>query len=238
MEPCVTFDRISIAHSEGFLLRNVSFQIEEKEFYFLTGASGSGKTSLLRVIYMDLMPFEGAVTLFDKKTRGLNAKAKMMIRRRLGIVFQENDFLPHLSILENVALPLHVRGFDARKALGHAEDLLAWMGVLVKPTQSVLTLSGGEKKRLAIARAVIGRPDVLIVDEPTGNLDEDTSLKILELLRRLNNDGMTVIMSTHNQSFVHYLNKPELRIENKGVMLNMPYTEPQDLTVNKAARHV
>ena len=222
MQDCIIFDQVSIAHSEGFILKGASFALKKGSFYYLTGESGSGKTSLLRLIYMDLAPFSGAVTLLGQKIRGLTPRQKNPLRQKLGIVFQNGQFLPHLSILENVALPLHIRGFDARKALKNAEDLLKWMGVTVKPGQSVLTLSGGEKKRLAVARAIISRPEILLADEPTGDLDANASFKIIQLLKRLNEEGITVLMSTHNRTLMRYLPKTELHLRDGKVHINSP----------------
>jgi cell division transport system ATP-binding protein len=236
VQDCVVFDQVSIAHSEGFLLKEASFTLKKGDFCYLTGESGSGKTSLLRLIYMDLKPYSGSISLFGEKIRGLTPRQKMPLRQKLGIVFQNGQFLPHLSILENVALPLHIRGFDARKALKHAEDLLKWMGVLIKPNQSVLTLSGGEKKRLAVARAVIGRPQILLADEPTGDLDAQASFKIIQLLKRLNEDGITVLMSTHNRALMRYLPRTELHLQGGQLHVNTPAfsaeTAPQNTKVS------
>jgi cell division transport system ATP-binding protein len=214
---------------KGPLIENASFSLRENGFYFLTGASGSGKTSFFKALLMSLEPFQGRITLLGKKTRGLPLSERTKLRRRIGMVFQDLRLLGNLTVLENIALPLHIRGFDITEALEQAKDLLAWMGVHVAMTQSIETLSGGERQRVAIARAVMTRPALLLADEPTGQIDDEAAVQVTTLIERLNKIGTTIIMATHNQELITQFGHPILRLDSKKLTLE----EPIDTSSNR-----
>lgn len=221
--PCVVFEDVTLGYSkQNPLIAGASFSLLENGFYFLTGPSGAGKTSFFKALLMSLAPFQGRITLLGKKTRGLPLSECTKLRRRIGMVFQDLRLLGNLSVLENVALPLHIRGFDITEALEQAKDLLAWMGVHVSATQPIDTLSGGERQRVAIARAVMTRPALLLADEPTGQIDDEAALQVTTLLERLNKIGTTIIMATHNQQLLTQFSHPVLRLADRTLTLEQP----------------
>ena len=192
------------------LFSNITLDIQEKDFYFLTGLSGAGKSSLLKLMYMGIAPTEGNLFLFGEDTKNLTIQDLPRIRRKMGIVFQDFRLLPHLTAVENVSLPLRVRGTDARKANQQAQDLLAWVGLEHVMNQYPHTLSGGQQQRVAITRSIMGRPTLLLADEPTGNVDEEAAQKIMHLFEELHRSGTTIILATHNRSFAKEFQHPEI----------------------------
>jgi cell division transport system ATP-binding protein len=193
-------------------LSDISFALEPGSFHFLTGPSGAGKSSMLKLIYMDERPSRGLITLFGHDLAAASPRILPQLRRRIGVVFQEFRLLDHLSAFDNVALPLRIAG---RKAADYRQDvaeLMAWVGLGRKLHAMPATLSGGEKQRLAIARAVVARPDLLLADEPTGNVDHELSLRILKLFVELNRLGATVLIASHDQDLVARSGMPVLRL--------------------------
>ena len=219
-QPALVFDKVTLAHGANPpLLKDISFSLERGSFCFLQGPSGSGKTSFFRTLLMGMEPSSGAVSVLGQKIRGLTLAARSKLRRRMGVIFQDLRLLDHLSVLENVALPLHVRGFEIEEALQQAKDLLAWLGVEIEKDQPLHTLSGGEKQRIAIARAVMCKPALLLADEPTGQVDEKTGMQIITLLYRLNKIGTTVVIATHNPLFLQAFPCDILAIRNQTIHL-------------------
>ncbi len=195
----VTFDNVGLRYgTEPEVLRDVSFTLHPGMFYFLTGASGAGKTSLLKLLYLAQRPSRGAIRMFGKDTITLPRERLPAFRRRLGVVFQDFRLVEHLSAFDNVALPLRVAGVREADIARPVADMLEWVGLAQRMEAVPSTMSGGEQQRVAIARAVIGRPDLLIADEPTGNVDPEMALKLLQLFERLNRLGTTVIVATHD----------------------------------------
>ena len=195
----VTFDNVGLRYgTEPEVLRDVSFTLHPGLFYFLTGASGAGKTSLLKLLYLAQRPSRGAIRMFGKDTITLPRERLPAFRRRLGVVFQDFRLVEHLSAFDNVALPLRVAGVREAEIAKPVADMLEWVGLAQRMEAVPSTMSGGEQQRVAIARAVIGRPDLLIADEPTGNVDPDMAMKLLQLFERLNRLGTTVIVATHD----------------------------------------
>lgn len=186
----------------GDILTDVTLRLAPGSFHFLTGPSGSGKTTLLRLCYMELQPTAGRVLIFDQNIADMNRDAIAINRRRIGIVHQDCKFLDHLSVAENIALPLAVTGRDAVAAAGNLDELLSWVGLSGQKNSLPPHLSGGERQRAALARAVIMSPDVIIADEPTGNIDWEMALRLLRLLVELNKMGKTILIATHDMNLI------------------------------------
>jgi cell division transport system ATP-binding protein len=201
----VQFDNVGLRYgTDREVLSDVSFTLFPGSFYFLTGASGAGKTSLLKLLYLAQRPSRGAIRMFGTDAITTPRDKLPLLRRRLGVVFQDFRLVPHLSAYDNVALPLRVAGVSERELAGPVTDMLEWVGLADRMAARPATLSGGEQQRVAIARAVIGRPDLLVADEPTGNVDPDMAVKLLRLFEALNRLGTTVVVATHD---VHLLRK-------------------------------
>ena len=198
------------------LLQGMTLQVAPGSFHFLTGPSGAGKSTLLKLMYAELQATGGAVTLFGQDPRVMDRNEVADVRTRIGVVHQDCQFLDHLSIADNVALPLMVQGKPVGSDL---HDLLAWVGLSDRMHAFPPELSGGERQRAALARAVILSPDVILADEPTGNIDWDMSQRVLQLLVELNKMGKTVMVATHDIALIRAA-KPQvstriLRISNK-----------------------
>lgn len=185
------------------LFSGLSLSLPPGAFHFLTGPSGAGKTTLLKLCYAELKATEGSVTLWGQDTSAMDRDAVAMTRRRIGMVQQDCQFLDHLPLAENVLLPLTVAGRQAEGAT-HLAELLAWVGLTAQGGQHPPELSGGERQRAALARAVIMSPDVILADEPTGNLDWEMSQRLLALLVELNRMGKTVLIATHDLALIRY----------------------------------
>jgi cell division transport system ATP-binding protein len=180
------------------VLRDLTFRIEPHSFQFLTGPSGAGKTSLLRLLLLSLKPTRGLITLFDQDVATLSKDALAALRRRIGIVFQDFRLLDHLTTYENVALPLRVQGQRESSYRQQVTELLQWVGLGERIWALPPVLSGGEKQRAAIARAVIARPHLLLADEPTGNVDPNLAQRLLRLFVELHKSGTSVVIATHD----------------------------------------
>ncbi|HSF13193.1 MAG TPA: cell division ATP-binding protein FtsE [Erythrobacter sp.] len=202
----VKFDNVGLRYgTDPEVLSNLSFTLYPGSFYFLTGASGAGKTSLLKLLYLAQRPSRGAIRMFGQDLITMPRERLPDLRRRLGVVFQNFRLVPHLTAFDNVALPLRLAGADEKRVVKAVSDMLDWVGLSHRAHAIPATLSGGEQQRVAIARAVIARPKMLIADEPTGNVDPDMALKLLRLFEALNNRvGTTVVVATHD---VHLLKK-------------------------------
>lgn len=203
------------------IFKGATFDIEQGSFYFLTGPSGSGKSSLLQMLYLGLKPTWGSIRLFGEDPLRMKASDLPLLRQRLGVVFQEFKLLDHLNVLDNVTLPLRVRGIDPKEALGYAEELLTWVGLKDALQVYPTVLSGGQKQRVAIARAIVTRPSLILADEPTGNVDDDIALKLLRLFEELNKMGATVILATHNSRLLKTFPNPRLVIQ-EGTIVKAP----------------
>ena len=195
----VRFENVGLRYGLGpEVLRDLSFRIEPHSFQFLTGPSGAGKTSLLRMLFLSLKPTRGLITLFGHDIATLSKDALSTLRRRIGIVFQDFRLLDHLTTYENVALPFKVIGRREDDFRGEVVELLQWVGLGERMWALPPVLSGGEKQRAAIARAVIGRPQLLLADEPTGNVDPSLAERLLRLFVELNKSGTAVVIATHD----------------------------------------
>jgi cell division transport system ATP-binding protein len=187
---------------DGPALQDVTLEIEKGEFVFLTGASGAGKSTLLKLIFCDEAATSGQLLLFGKNVAKIRPKAIPYVRRNIGVVFQDFKLLPQRTVLENVALPLEVRSLPDREIKKRVRALLRSVGLEHRADKFPPSLSGGEQQRVAVARALATDPALLLADEPTGNLDPDRTLEVMELLHGANARGTTVVVATHDRSLL------------------------------------
>jgi len=190
------------ASNTNAVLHGLSFAIPDGGFRWLLGPSGAGKTSLLRLLHLAVRPTQGRLTLLGQDIGALGRPRLPVLRRRIGMVFQDFRLLPHLSVFDNVALPLRLAGRPEGQIRVDVVELLSWVGLSKKLKSRPAELSGGEQQRVAIARAVVGRPLLLLADEPTGNLDEPQAERLMQLLHEMNRLGTTVVVATHNAGLV------------------------------------
>src|SRR5262252_1354490 len=194
----VRFENVGLRYGLGpEVLRDLSFRIEPHSFQFLTGPSGAGKTTLMRLLFLSLRPTRGLITLFGHDIATLSKDALATLRRRIGVVFQDFRLLDHMTTYENVALPLRVIGHQESTFRHEVVELLRWVGLGDRMWALPPVLSGGEKQRAAIARAVIARPQLLLADEPTGNVDPTLAQRLLRLFIELNKSGTSVVIAAH-----------------------------------------
>ncbi len=203
------------------IFKGITVNIEKGSFHFLTGPSGSGKSSLLRILYLGLKPTWGNIQLFGEDTLKVTASLLPILRQKIGVVFQEFKLLDHLKVIDNVSLPLRVRGIESKRGQMHVQELLDWIGLGDCLQAYPPSLSGGQKQRVAIARAIITRPQLLLADEPTGNVDDDMAMKLLYLFEELNKMGTAVIIATHNQRILEKFPYSQLTIK-EGSLLKLP----------------
>jgi cell division transport system ATP-binding protein len=195
----IRFEHVGLRYGLGpEILRDLTFRIDPKSFQFLTGPSGAGKTTLLRMMFLSLRPSRGLITMFDQDTATLTKDGRATLRRRIGLVFQDFRLLDHMTTYENVALPLRVLGKDEAEYRPEVVELLQWVGLGDRMGALPPILSGGEKQRAAIARAVIARPQLLLADEPTGNVDPNLAQRLLRLFIELNKSGTSIVIATHD----------------------------------------
>ena len=195
----VRFENVGLRYGVGpEVLRDLTFRVDARSFQFLTGPSGAGKTSLLRLLFLSLRPTRGLVTIFGHDVATLSKDVLSTLRRRIGIVFQDFRLLDHMTTFENVALPLRVIGQSEESYREEVVELLKWVGLGDRIWALPPVLSGGEKQRAAIARAVIAQPQLLLADEPTGNVDPNLAQRLLRLFVELHRSGTSVIIATHD----------------------------------------
>ncbi len=195
----VRFENVGLRYDMGAeILKDLSFAIAPQSFQFLTGPSGAGKTTLLRLILLSLKPTRGLITLFGRDAATLDKDTITGLRRRIGVVFQDFRLLDHLTTYENVALPLRVQGREEAAYRAEVIELLRWVGLGERMHVIPKVLSGGEKQRAAIARALIVRPELLLADEPTGNVDPSLARRLLRLFMELHKSGTSVVIATHD----------------------------------------
>lgn len=210
----VRLESIGLRYGRGpEILQDISLILPAGSFHFLTGSSGAGKSSLLSLIYLAQRPSRGRVALFGRDIAQARRYELPALRRRIGVVFQDFRLLDHLTMLDNVALPLRISGAPERDVQRFVPDLLRWVGLAEQMQARPPTLSGGQKQRVAIARAVIGRPDLLLADEPTGNVDDRIAMRLMHLFEELNKLGTTILVATHNEGLVARFDHPRIHLD-------------------------
>ncbi len=212
--PAVRFEGVGMRYGRApEVLRDLELTLDSGSFHFLTGASGAGKSSLLKLIYLAHPPSRGLISLFGEDVVGAPHDRLPALRRRIGVVFQEFRLLDHLDAFDNAALPLRLQGRPLAEYRTDVEELLDWVGLGERMHAMPATLSGGEKQRLAIARAVVGRPELILADEPTGNVDAEMAHRLLRLFVELNRLGATVLVASHDVGLVARSGAPVLHLK-------------------------
>ena len=198
----ISFKNVSCTFEGGAGIENATFDIEPGEFVCIIGPTGAGKTTFLKLIYMDIFPEEGTVGVDKYRSDKIKKRSISMLRRRVGMVFQNFELLKDRSVFDNIAIPLHVQGVGMKMVKDEVENVLERLGISDRRDHLPSQLSGGEQQIVSLARALVKDPLVILADEPTGNLDPAASLKVIELLEEINRDGTAVVMATHNFSLV------------------------------------
>lgn len=210
----IRFENVGLRYGLGpEILKDVSFQIAPQSFQFLTGASGAGKTTLLKLLFLSLKPSRGVVSIFGSDVDTITKDELQALRRRIGIVFQDFRLLDHLTTYENVALPLRVQGKEEAEYRADVIELLDWVGLGDQTNVYPPILSGGEKQRAAIARALISQPEILLADEPTGNVDPPLARRLLRLFIELNRVGTSVVIATHDLALMNHYSARRMVLE-------------------------
>ncbi|WP_422025575.1 cell division ATP-binding protein FtsE [Roseovarius sp.] len=219
----IELENVAYNYGGGELLSEISLKLQPGSFHFLTGPSGAGKTTLLKLCYGALLPTSGQVRLFTSDVRDMERDDIALARRRIGVVHQDCQFLDHLTVSDNIALPLMVAGRDLLAEGANLKELTSWVGLTARAGALPPELSGGERQRAALARAVIMSPDVVLADEPTGNIDWDMSQRLLRLLIELNRMGKTIMVATHDLALIRaaktHVQARVLRISNRRLQL-------------------
>jgi cell division transport system ATP-binding protein len=209
----IKFDNVALRYGTGpEILHDLNFALAPGSFHFLVGPSGAGKSSLLQLLYLGLRPTRGKILMFGQDLHRMERERMMPLRRQIGVVFQDFRLLDHLSVFDNVALPLRIDQRDEKEIKSNVMDLLKWVGLGDHVHSTPPILSGGQKQRVAIARAVVTRPRLLLADEPTGNLDDAIGTRLMYLFDELNRMGTTMVVATHNEGLVEQFGHPQLHL--------------------------
>lgn len=210
----LSFDNVTFNYSNQELFNDINFTLESGEFSFIIGKSGAGKSTILQLIYMNVFPYSGSVQVGEYNSRIIKPRQLSKLRRKLGIIFQDFRLLSDRNIYENLSFVLQSVNTPSREIKKKVNDALSDVGLIHRRYSMPHELSGGEKQRVAIARAVVNEPMLILADEPTGNLDPDTSMEIMNILMKVNLRGTAVLFATHNYELVKKLNTKILKIEN------------------------
>jgi len=210
----ITAQKIGLRYDGGpEVINDASFHLEEGSFHYLTGPSGSGKTSLMRMLHVGKLPSRGVMRIFGSDITAASRGERAKIRRKIGVIFQNYRLLPHLSVFDNIALPLRLADAPEPKIKQAVTDIVEWIGLGDNLKSKPVFLSGGQQQRAAIARAVITKPKFLLADEPTGNLDDAMGLRIMALFEELNRSGTAIVLATHNEAMIDRFPHPVLKIK-------------------------
>ena len=222
----IQFEGVGLRYGNGpEVLSDITFVLSRGSFHFLTGPSGAGKTSLLRLMYLAMRPTRGLVTLFGHDLSGMGRRQLAGLRRQIGVVFQNFRLLGHLSVFDNVALPLRIIGTPENEVRRCVLELLGWVDLIDLADSRPAVLSGGQQQLVAVARAVVGRPRLLVADEPTGSVDDRIARKLMYLFDELNGLGTTVFIATHNHELVERSGRPRFWLE-RGTLRHDPIAAP------------
>lgn len=214
----IQFEHVRKRYENGYeALRDVSFSLEKGELAFLVGHSGAGKSTLLKIISLIERPSSGKIIFNNQNVTHLSPRDVPLLRRRIGMIFQSPMLLNDRTVFDNVALPLLVAGYHAHDIKKRVRAALDQVGLLHRELSWPLTLSGGEQQRVGIARAVVGKPEVILADEPTGNLDPELSLEVMRIFERFNQVGVTTLVATHDMELIRRFSYPQL-VLHEGVM--------------------
>lgn len=216
---------VALRYQDGpEVLSDLSFTLAPGSFHFLTGRSGAGKSTLLRMLYLNHRPARGRIEMFGRDVAALSRDELTAVRQRIGVVFQDYRLIEHLTVLQNVALPLAISGRPESQYASNVAELLDWVGLGDKLHHHPSVLSGGEQQQVALARAVIGNPQVLLADEPTGSVDAEIATRLMGLLIELNRQGATLLIATHDNSLLldHRHLAGELQLGPSGKLKQLP----------------
>ena len=213
-QPIIDMQNVAVGYDGKDILSNIHLSLQPGSFSFVTGRSGAGKTTLLSMLYLIKKPSKGILNVFGNNINFTNRQNLALLRQKIGVVFQDFRLLEHLSVYDNIALPLRVRGMNEKEVNRRVIELLRWIEMHKSVYQLCSTLSGGEKQRVAIARAVINRPDILFADEPTGSVDAEIAKKLMRLFVELNKVGTTVVIATHNEQLTSEYNFQRIELSN------------------------
>ena len=198
----VEFKNISFSYSKKSGIYDIDLKVDDSEFCFLVGPTGSGKSSLLKMIYFDILPSEGEIDVLGYNSKKTRKKSIHKLRKKIGVIFQDYKLLKQRTVYENIALPLHINGVGRKKIKDNVEEALELTDLLDYQDKYPNQLSGGEQQRVCIARAIVKNPELILADEPTGNLDPAAAHKILKILEQINKEGTTILMATHNYKLI------------------------------------
>ena len=198
----VEFKNISYSYSKESGIYDIDLNVQDGEFCFLVGPTGSGKTSLLKMIYFDILPSIGEINVLGYNSSKTKRNKVHRLRKKIGVIFQDYKLLQQRTVYENIALPLHINGVGRKKIKDNVEEALELADLANYQNKYPIELSGGEQQRVCIARAIVKNPELILADEPTGNLDPAAAHKILKILEQINKEGTTVVMATHNYKLI------------------------------------
>ena len=198
----VEFKNISFSYSKESGVYDIDLKVQDGEFCFLVGPTGSGKTSLLKMIYFDILPLKGEINVLGYNSKKTKKNKIHKLRKKIGVIFQDYKLLQQRTVYENIALPLHINGLGRKKIKDNVEEALDLSDLSDYQNKFPHQLSGGEQQRVCIARAIVKNPELILADEPTGNLDPAAAHKILKILEQINKEGTSIIMATHNYKLI------------------------------------
>jgi len=198
----VEFKNISFSYSKESGVYDIDLKVQDGEFCFLVGPTGSGKTSLLKMIYFDILPLKGEINVLGYNSKKTKKNKIHKLRKKIGVIFQDYKLLQQRTVYENIALPLHINGIGRKKIKDNVEEALDLTDLSDYQNKFPYQLSGGEQQRICIARAIVKNPKLILADEPTGNLDPAAAHKILKILEQINKEGTSIIMATHNYKLI------------------------------------